>query len=30
MDAGLKVVAERRVPGLAGQIAVMVIGAEPT
>jgi ubiquinone/menaquinone biosynthesis C-methylase UbiE len=29
-DAGLKVVAERRVPGLAGQIAVMAIGAEPT
>ena len=30
LDAGLKVVAERRVPGLAGQIAVMAIGAEPT
>jgi ubiquinone/menaquinone biosynthesis C-methylase UbiE len=29
-DAGLKVVAERRVPGLAGQIAVMAIGAEPS
>lgn len=30
LDAGLKVVAERRVPGLAGQIAVMAIAAEPT
>ena len=30
LDAGLKVVAERRVPGIAGQIAVMAIAAEPT
>ncbi len=29
-DAGLKVVVDRRAPGLGGQIAVMAIAAEPT
>lgn len=30
LDAALKVVAERQVPGLAGQVAVMAIGSKPT